>query len=67
MKKINIKIKGMHCKSCEMLIKDELEELGAKEIGIDYKTGKVSLTFDESKLKLDTIKTAIKKLRYEVI
>ena len=66
MKKIYLNIKGMHCKSCEMLIKDELEEMGVKEIEINHKTGKAAVTFDETKLKLDSIKAAIKKQGYVV-
>ena len=67
MKEINLRIKGMHCKSCEMLIKEELNELGVNECNIDYKTGKAIITFEESKLSSDSIKSAIKKQGYEVI
>lgn len=64
MKKINLTIKGMHCKSCEMLIKDELADLGTKECNIDSKTGKAVIVFDESKLNLNKIKFAIKSHGY---
>jgi copper chaperone CopZ len=66
-KKIDLKIKGMHCKSCETLIKDELIESGAKDCKIDHKSGKATVTFDESYLNLNTIKSIIKKEGYEVI
>ena len=39
---IELRVEGMHCKSCEMLISDELEENGATNIKIDHKTGKLS-------------------------
>ena len=39
---VELNVEGMHCKSCEMLISDELEENGAKNIKIDHKTGKLS-------------------------
>jgi len=65
MKKKEIKINGMHCKSCEMLIKDELMELGVKECEIDHKSGKAKLTFDDS-ISLDSIKSIIKKQGYGV-
>jgi len=36
---------GMHCRSCELLIKDKLEEkLGIKDIKTSYKTGKVEIS-----------------------
>ena len=47
MKTISFVVTGMHCESCELLIRSELGELkGVKNIHIDYKTGK-------SKDKLD--------------
>ena len=65
MKKSTIKINGMHCKSCEMLIKDELMELGVKDCEIDHKSGKAKLIFDDS-ISLDSIKSIIKKTGYGV-
>ena len=53
MKKI-LKIKGMHCKSCEMLIKSELEDIGVKA-EIEYSSGKAIVEFDESKTSLGKI------------
>lgn len=67
MKKINLTIKGMHCKSCEMLIKDELMDLGVNECKIDHKSGKSAIVFDESKTDLSSIKSAIIKQGYKVI
>lgn len=67
MKKIILTVKGMHCKSCEMLIKDELMELGVKKCEIDHKSGKTVVVFDESKLSLDSIKSAIKQQGYSVV
>jgi len=34
MTKIKLAVNGMHCNSCKMLIQDELEDLGAKNIKI---------------------------------
>ena len=60
----------MHCKSCEMLIKDELMELGVTrcDITLDLpkKSGQATVIFDESKLNQNSIKAAIKKLGYQV-
>lgn len=65
--KENLVIKGMHCNSCAELIKDELLDLGDQEITIDYKTGKTTIIFDESKLNLEQIKSKIKELGYKVL
>ncbi len=41
---------GMHCKSCEMMVREAIEEIdGCKVISISSKTGKVTIDFsDES-------------------
>ncbi len=42
---IKFNVNGMHCKSCETLIKDELSEIPSVEsVEIDHKTGKGLLT-----------------------
>ncbi len=65
MAKINLKIKGMHCKSCEMLITDALEEVGAKA-QVDSKKGLAVVEFDENKLTKDKIKQIIQKEGFKV-
>lgn len=66
--KTTLTIKGMHCKSCEFLIKDSLEEIGVKNIKIDYKTGKLEFEFNEKEINLEKIKEVIKSAGdYEVI
>lgn len=65
MKQITLKIKGMHCKSCEMLITDALEEVGAKA-QVDSKKGTALIEFDEKKLTEDKIKQIIKNEGYTV-
>ncbi|EKE06322.1 MAG: hypothetical protein ACD_19C00017G0022 [uncultured bacterium] len=65
-KKIDLKIKGMHCQSCEMLVADELSSLGdVKDIKIDSKTGKGSLMVMNMNITDDKIKKAIKDAGYE--
>ena len=34
MTKIQLNIEGVHCKSCKMIIEENLQELGAKEINV---------------------------------
>jgi len=67
MKTINLKIKGMHCHSCSMLISDALEDIGVKKSEIDDKKGTAIIEFDEAKLTVEQIKSAIKKEGYDVI
>ena len=67
MNKINLVIKGMHCKSCEMLIKDELIEAGVKDCIIDHKSGRAAIIFDKSKLDLKQIKSVIESNGYKVV
>ena len=66
MKKIKLKIKGMHCKSCEMLIEDALEDLGINKCKIDSLRGGAEIDFDEKKISVDKIKKVIKNEGYEV-
>jgi len=44
-----LKVKGMHCKSCAMLIEDSLTEIGATEVKVDVSKGIVSLSSDKDK------------------
>ncbi|MBL7052018.1 MAG: heavy-metal-associated domain-containing protein [Nanoarchaeota archaeon] len=64
MKIEKFKVGGMHCKSCEMLIKDSLEDLGVKDIS--FINNEITITFDESKISLETIKKVIEKEGYKV-
>ena len=59
MEKINLKVKGMHCKSCEMLIGDALEDLGVSKSKIDSQKGTAEIEFDEKKTSVDEIKKTI--------
>jgi Cu+-exporting ATPase len=65
MKQIDISVTGMHCESCEMLVKDELQELkGVQNVQIDHKSGKGSLELDQSQTSTEEIPEAIKKAGY---
>ena len=55
-----LKIKGMHCKSCKMLIEDSLEEIGVKA-NVDVEKELVELNFDEGKVSVDKIKKVIEE------
>ena len=59
------KAEGMHCQSCEILVKEELGELpGVSEVTVDHTTGEGSLSLDESLSSQDDIIAAIKNAGY---
>ncbi len=63
MNEYKLKVDGMHCRSCVMLIQEELADLGAKDIRVEHKegqkSGSVSLKTDKPK---STIVAAIEAL-----
>lgn len=64
---IKLKTKGMHCSSCEMLVKDALEDLdGVKKVEASHKSGVIAIDFDDAKVDISKIKETIKKEGYEV-
>ena len=56
--KQELTVKGMHCKSCVMLVTDALQELGAKDISIDLNEKKqvAKITLDYAGRKEDVVK-----------
>jgi len=60
-----LKISGMHCVSCSMLIEGELEDMGV-QAKANYAKQLVEVTFDEKKTKEESIAAAIQKLGYTV-
>jgi len=67
MKKLELKVTGMHCHSCEMLIKESLTDAGVKVADVSYKEGTVTVLFDENKLKDAQIKKLIETEGYKVV
>lgn len=66
MEKLELKIEGMHCGSCEKIIEAELEELpGISKIKIDSKAGTGKMEVDTAKVSEDQIIAAIKTAGYE--
>ena len=68
MGKIQLNIEGVHCKSCKMVIEDNLQELGASNIHVtvDEKKQTGTVSCDYTKDKLDIV-NAIKKEGYKVV
>lgn len=66
--KLVLKVKGMHCASCAILI----DKLLSKQAGVtssttSYGAQKVALEFEESKISLEQIDGFVNKLGYDVI
>jgi copper chaperone CopZ len=60
-------VKGMHCKSCEILIKDSLEEAGGvRDVVASHAKGFVKVDFDESKISQEKLMLIIRNEGYEV-
>ena len=64
-KLINLKISGMHCRSCSILAKEELSELeGVSKIEINHETGEGSIVLDENINSKDDVLRAIERAGY---
>jgi copper chaperone CopZ len=61
--KINLNIKGMHCKSCVKLIEGELQDK-VNSIKVE-ENGRAVIDFDEKNISLQKIKDTIKELGYQ--
>ena len=67
MRTITLKIEGMHCKSCEMLINDVVSEIeGVKKTEASLKNNSAKVEFDESKADLSKIRKAIESEGYKI-
>lgn len=66
MKKITLKIDGMHCTSCAMNIDGELEDTkGIKEANTNYAKQQTEVVFDPQEISEDTILEIIKDVGYK--
>ena len=61
-----LKVRGMHCNSCKLLIEDSVSEItGVQSIVANFETGVVKVKYADEKL-MPKIKQAIKKEGYNV-
>lgn len=65
MKKLKLKIEGMHCSSCAMNIDFDLEDLGVKSAKTSYAKQETEVEFDEGKIQPQKIIEQIKKTGYK--
>ncbi len=67
LKKIDVNISGIHCKSCKTLIETEIDILdGVNSVSVDHQSGEASIEFDDEKVKEEKIFKEIEKLNYKV-
>jgi len=65
--KITLPIKGMHCRSCELLVKDELSQLaGVKKVEVSSKTHQAELTMSAESMDEAELVAAVKRAGYEM-
>jgi copper chaperone len=62
-----IKVSGMHCRSCEMLLDDSISEVkGVKKVSADSRNGTVSVSVDDEGV-LAAVKKVIADEGYKVV
>ena len=67
MKKVILKIQGMHCASCATNIENTLKkEKGVSSINVNFASEKASLEFNPKKISLEKIQEIVQKSGYEL-
>ena len=67
-KLLKLKIEGMHCASCETMIKDELGELrGVSNIKVDAKLGEGSVLLETDTNSIADVLSAVEKAGYKAV
>lgn len=61
-----LKVEGMSCGHCVKSVEDALKNVGAAGT-VDLSAKTITVQYDESKLNLDAIKTAIEDQGYDVV
>jgi len=68
LKKIQIQINGVHCKSCKTLIETEIDILpGINRVYVDHVSGQTEIELDDVKANIKDVFKEIKKLNYEPV
>ena len=63
--KLKLDIDGIHCNSCKKIIEDSVKELeGIKHVSVNYEKQTCSVSFDNQKIKKETIIAAIDDAGY---
>ena len=68
---IEIKVSGMHCESCEMLLGDSISEIaGVEKVKADSKKGTVTISYSDENFidsVIGSVKAIIEKEGYKVV
>ncbi len=68
MKKVNLKIKGMHCASCAITIEKGISSMtGVENASVNFGSEKLSIEYDEKKTNEDEFKKKVRSLGYELV
>ncbi|CDO03184.1 Copper chaperone CopZ [Oceanobacillus picturae] len=63
-----LNVQGMSCGHCKMSVENALNNLnGVSEAVVKLESGKVDVSFDESKVNVEAIKDAIEEQGYDVV
>mgnify|MGYP001569964878 CR=1 FL=1 len=66
MNNLKLKVSGMHCRSCETLIKETLEETkGIFTASADLKKKTVTVLYNNDKISAEEIRKMIEELGYK--
>ncbi|WP_087973361.1 copper chaperone CopZ [Oceanobacillus rekensis] len=66
--KATLNVQGMTCGHCKMSVEGALNELtGVTNTEVDLVTGKVDVTYDESKVTIEALSEAVEEQGYDVV
>lgn len=66
--KTTLQVKGMSCGHCVSSVKGALEQLnGISNVEVNLETGKVDVTYDDSKLTVEELENTIEDQGYDVV
>lgn len=61
------KIRGMHCRSCEILIEGNISEIpGVKKVKVDHKKGVAEVEYEQAPVATERVAEAIREAGYEI-
>ncbi|MCM3741540.1 copper chaperone CopZ [Oceanobacillus luteolus] len=67
MQKQTLNVTGMSCGHCQASVEGALKGLdGVSAVEVDLNSGKVEVTYDESKVSLENMKEAVEDQGYDV-
>src|SRR3989339_941830 len=67
MPKITVPIKGMHCRSCEILIEKNLKNIaGVNKADVSHKLGTANIYYNQALPASEAIKQAVREAGYDI-